>query len=436
MNYYELISKAFVIVAEALIVHTYCSNLFSIKPSVPRTAFTYFVGYAVVLAAAVFINVPAINVLLYFSVNLLILKYNYNCGNASCSFHSAVLCATMCLTEVISSLILGVFSEEYYPYEHSSIVLFELAVLSKLMYIIICIIGAKMFAKHNVGTSDNYTMLKLCALPIASSAIALTMLYASVSVEMKEELLLLIVCGLVILFFANIYILSVYRSIEEVSQDNLSMRLAILKDEADAGYYRMLDEQYQRERILIHDIKNHIQAIDGLASEGRYDELKSYVNDWSHDDGFQRQVRFCDNSVLNIVICRYERDCEENGIDFYCDIRDKSVDFIDNVDISSMFGNLLSNAYEAAVDSEEKSIEFEIISKPTQKTTVIRLSNSCSEAPEKGENGNYASRKKDKENHGIGQKSIKRLVGKYNGSITSSYNEREHKFETLIIFPR
>lgn len=73
------------------------------------------------------------------------------------------------------------------------------------------------------------------------------------------------------------------------------MRLAMQKDEYDAEYYKLLEEQYERQRILIHDVKNHMQTINGLAAEGNTEEIQKYIAEWGYDKALQKQVRYCRN---------------------------------------------------------------------------------------------------------------------------------------------
>ena len=63
--------------------------------------------------------------------------------------------------------------------------------------------------------------------------------------------------------------------------------------------------------------------------------------------------------------------------------------------------------------SAEKFIEIDIQIKPVQKTTIIRIANSCDEKPKKASDGLFISNKKDKENHGVGQRSVARIIRKY-----------------------
>ena len=321
-----------------------------------------------------------------------------------------------------------------YHSTHNPVSLFALFIISKLIYAFLCFLSARTLAPQKSGTFRSSSVIRLCSLPASSALLSIIVIYTSTWIDLPLNFQILISICLVGLLFANMYTVKIYSNTEKVNRENLAMKLAMQKDESDAEYYRMLQEQYDRQRILVHDVKNHMQVIDSLAADGKCSEIQSYIEKWGFDKAFQKQSRYCDNGILNIIVSKLAKDCEENGIDFNCDIRDKSVDFIDDVDISALFGNLLSNAFEAARLSEDKIIELDIIIKPIQKTTIIHIINSCQDEPKRNNGGLFISWKDDKGNHGLGQKSIARIVKKYKGQADNYYNNKKKQFEWVIVF--
>lgn len=424
---------AMVHIAEASTIHAYANYLFNAKRSKLSTSFAFFAGYATLYLIFMLLDNQLINLLSNFVITTVILYTTFSCGFVSASFQSAVLTAFMMLSEVTTSIIISLFSQDYSAYTYRPSVLAAIGIISKLLNIFFCFLSARLFTPHKSGITDNRSMLKLCALPIASSCVAFTVFYICILVDLPFAVQIAVSICLAILLFANIYTISIYSNTEKINRDNLSMKLALQKDESDAEYYKMLQDQYDRQRILVHDIKNHMQIVNNLAAEGRIDEIQSYIEEWGFDKGLQKQTRYCENAILNIIVSKLAKDCDENGIRFFCDIRDKSIDFIDDIDISALFGNLLSNAFEAAKESEEKVIELDIHIKHMQKVTVIKVMNSCKEKPEKSDGGFLVSRKKDKENHGLGQKSIARIVKKYNGQAENYYDEDKKQFDWVIV---
>ena len=433
MNIYiQFIITAMACLSEALTVNTYANHLFSAKQSKLRTFFTFALRYSLIFAVSLAWGSLPVNGIVFLAVNAGILYTSYSCNIGTALFRSAVMTAFLILPEYLADMIIVInYSNEPSFPPYSSPVSVAFFIVSKLVFIILCFLDIRLLKPRK--TAEKRYMLKLCAVPAASVLAVVTVVCICFFVHLSNEMQILISVSLGILLFANAYAISVYSNIEAVGGEALSEKLAEQKDEFDAEYYKMLQEQYDRQRILVHDVKNHMQIINNLAAEGKTDEIRKYIGEWGFDKGLQRQVRYCDNGILNIIVNQLAKDCEENGISLFCDIREQSVSFIDDIDISPLFGNLLSNAFEAAKESEEKIIELDVQFKPTQKMTIVRVMNSCQEPPQKDSEGLLLTNKKDKEKHGYGQKSIVRIVNKYNGQADNYYDDEQKLFDWVIV---
>ena len=103
---------------------------------------------------------------------------------------------------------------------------------------------------------------------------------------------------------------------------------------------------------------------------------------------------------------------------------------VPSMDICTILSNALDNAIEANVKIEKMSDRY-IETKITNDESGIFISikNPSLEAPKKRA-GNYISSKTDKENHGLGLKSIKRTVDKHKGDMFIKY---ENEVFTIIV---
>ena len=110
----------------------------------------------------------------------------------------------------------------------------------------------------------------------------------------------------------------------------------------------------------------------------------------------------------------------------------KSIDFLKEDDITSLFCNLLDNAVEAATYMQDGIIELSSYRQESTSFAVVTLANSCRINPLK-ENDQLASTKPDKLKHGYGLKIIRRIVNDYEGEIQHYYSDEEHFFHTIII---
>ena len=130
-------------------------------------------------------------------------------------------------------------------------------------------------------------------------------------------------------------------------------------------------------------------------------------------------------------MCIRDRLCYESNIDFFADIRNIDFSFIKDSEITALFDNLFENAFEAAQKSFEKFLKIEIDYK-NENYIFIKISNSTSNKPY-FQKGLPITTKENKKHHGIGTKSISRIVKKHNGNLEYNYIENKNIFVTSIL---
>ena len=237
--------------------------------------------------------------------------------------------------------------------------------------------------------------------------------------------------SVIALLMVNILVTVVYNHIQKMYNDRLELELIAQKAKMDTENYKILENQYENQRVLIHDIRGHMQVMRGLLESKNYDELENYLLDMERDPALQKIARLCDNTVLNVILVHHASICKSLGIDVDFDIRQHSVDFISAHDITAIFDNLLTNAEEAAKNTSEKYIKLSA-TQQGETGVLITVINSCNSAPDMDDDGNIKTKKKDKEHHGVGLKSVKQAVQRYHGVSRMYYSNEENRFHSVI----
>lgn len=420
--------------AEALIAWLYFEYLYERKTSTGILALSFFVGYAILLGVY-YLNITIANTLSFFVVNSVLAYLNYRCTWKAALLQSAFLSFIMTVAEILMALVISLFGHEFAAYTYNFSVMVALIVLSKLLYLIFSVICVRVFAPHTQKQEDPKMMVFFCGLPIFSMLMSVLIVYLGSYTELTTTTEIMIVLVVFALMLINLVFLVIYNILQKVNAERLALQLSVQKEEADAAYYGALREQYEKQRILIHDIKNHLQTIDGLLVDKNSDAAISYVSQISKQFDPMRQVRYCADPVLNMILVRYSGDCQKLSVALHCDIRDNGITFMDALTTTTLFGNLLSNALEAAVASAERSIELSIVYSSQQDTLLVSIVNSCDTAPTPDRKGGYQTRKKNSEIHGIGLKSIERVVKALRGVSTMYYSADEKQFHHIIQFP-
>ncbi|MDU1540264.1 MAG: ATP-binding protein [Paeniclostridium sordellii] len=223
-----------------------------------------------------------------------------------------------------------------------------------------------------------------------------------------------------------IIVLKTIKDIKEKSEENL------LKEKIDMqyNYYLNLQEAQNKVKRLYHDMSNHMMCIKNMSSQK--EDVNQYIDEVSKELNGIKEIYSTGNMILDIVLNEKQADCNENNINLFCDINFSKCNFIDMIDVCSVFSNILDNAIEACnkIKNDEKYIK--IRGTFVKSYYVIRCENSKVNKI-KIKNNRIISSKKDKFIHGIGLKSVKSSLKKYDGEL--EIEDFEDKFLVQIYIP-
>ncbi len=309
------------------------------------------------------------------------------------------------------------------------------AVLSfsgKLIYKGFCRITRRFSKESSPLSGYDPAALMLTGFSLATLFILLMASYTAFFIALPLTIGSLALAGVMILLFDNLLIYIGYRMTQRMNRRDLSRQLMLQKQQTEISYYKALEEQYDRQRVLIHDIRKHLGSIRGLAQAGGDTAVVQYVTELERSPALQKRVKICGNRLLDVILARYGEVCAEKGIRFSADIRDQSVDFLSQSDMTSLFGNLMENAVEAAEGAEGPYIEL-LCDLRAGEALMVSLVNSCAAPPKSDGMGGFASTKQDIVHHGLGLKSIAQVVNKHDGTLRQYYDEGTALFHTVIL---
>ena len=432
----EAISLAVLYLVEACIACVYLDYLFERK----RKLWIYIIGFALgygALFGLSLIDLIVLDAIGFTLINFLLITFNYRCGIKTALIHSAFLCFLMMTAEILISLVITLFGYSYSECTRNFTMMLTLMVWSKMLYMVFATIGALVFSPHKQENAEPGAMLLFCVLPVSSVAATAAITYIGMSAGVNRMTTVVITIAVAVLLLMNLLFLAIYNHIQRINRDHMALQLALQRDQADTVHYQALQAQFENQRILVHDIKNHLSVIDAMALRGNTEEISAYIHKLDASLKAVPQARLCSEPILNMLLLRFHEDCRKNGITLQCDIRDHCLHFLDTADITTLFGNLLTNAVEATAACEEadRRISLSVRRNIAQASVVISLENPCDQPPDTDAEGNFITRKKDRIRHGVGLKSIRRVVKKYSGMETLRYDADSWLFCHIIHFP-
>lgn len=194
--------------------------------------------------------------------------------------------------------------------------------------------------------------------------------------------------------------------------------------------YKQSRESIELINYKYHDLKHQIAV---LRSEEDPKKREEFLNRMEEEIRQYEAQNKTGNKVLDTVLTTKSLYCAKHGITFTCVADGTLLDFMDVMDICSIFGNALDNAIECELKIQEKEKRLIHVTVSKQKQfLILRFENYCEETLQYQE-GTPVTTKKEKEFHGYGLKSIQYTVNKYDGAV--SVNLEDNWFELKVLIP-
>ncbi len=395
-----------------------------------------FAGGYLVLCLLSLLQITAVTAAAFFALNTGLLLLNYRCSARAAILHSAYLSFIMTLPDILGSLLLALSSQASAIYAtrdtYTFSTEFALQIGSRLLYLLLAMLGARVLSRQGTG-QESRLMASLCCIPLFSVMMGMGIIWLSTHNTSVHTAALLSTINVFALLLANLLFLVVYGYLQKAGQEHLETQLTLQQGAAEAAYYLALQEQFDQQRILIHDIKNHLHTIESLADAGQDAQVVEYITKLESSLLPPQQAKMCSDPVMNAILLRFSKNCMEHDVQFLCDVRDGASGHMDAPGVTTLYGNLLSNALEAASVSQNRSIELSVTKQ--HDALLVSVVNSCDVPPVPDGGSGFLTRKADPQHHGVGLRSIARIVKQYNGLETMYYDAGTKQFHHIIRFP-
>lgn len=195
------------------------------------------------------------------------------------------------------------------------------------------------------------------------------------------------------------------------------------------AYYEEKLKEEERVRSVYHDMKNHLLVLEhadagarAKEAAGKLQEQLAAYEDYVHTG----------NGILDIILKEKAADAREKQIDFSAAADLHGMDFLEPLDISTIFGNGLDNAIEASEKLPEGQRVILVKAGRVQDFLSILIENTC---PADRETKKGRTSKKDDFFHGFGISNMQKAAGKYGGHLNAGCAEGRFSLKILIPIP-
>ena len=377
-----------------------------------------------------------------------------------------ILSVAVWLTDVAAVLTYQVLVAEGALYLNAPQLQYILLVAATRMAEFMVILLVSMAVGRRAGRHITVRQVALSVLlPLYSVFNMYCMLYL-VQIFPTKEMLVLLGINLLLLIGLNIYFCVLVDVMSENHRLENERNLYRAQARMQHQYYEREEEKYEASRKLIHDIRNHIQAMEALyarehaggviggnagreasgAAEGdTCGDASSAVRGASHGDArsavcedshgaahiaekyagdihrmlnsFQQRY-YTSEKLLNIILNDKAKAMQRLNVREDMKVGELSLDFMREMDVTALFANLLDNAVAAAAESREKYVRLRV-NRVRQFLSVI-LENSCDTAPVKA-GSTFRSRQAG--HQGLGLKIIRQTVEQYGGDMQMDWKD-------------
>ena len=415
---------------EAVILWQYTSNLFTSSYG-SKIRLALLSALYTILFLLSLLKQTGLNVVSFFVFNTVFLYVLFKLKLLLALFHSAIVTAIMGISEIAVLGIISRFFPHFLLETDAGLVFYT--VFSKIfffavIYLLIHLFKGKKLNQEQYGHSEILLML----IPVSSIFIIFTLLSIGETSTFAPPIDFLVTICAVFLLMVNLLVFGINQYNQKKSQEYADLQLLLQKESDSVEYYEMMLAQNENQSILIHDIKKHLQSIKLLNEKHDSDKINAYIQQLMESSDLRGTTNICDNEMLNAILCRYQRQCNDKHIHFHTDIRSGTVQYIYQHDLTSLFCNLLENAMESAENIPDSFIELTVQKKENSPFVIIILINSCQNTPVYNQEGVPVSHRSDNGRHGFGIKSIKKVVKQYHGNLQMYYDNDSGTFHTII----
>lgn len=222
----------------------------------------------------------------------------------------------------------------------------------------------------------------------------------------------LLVLNLGCIVLAALYLLYFIKVIYEKNYLEYEVKMLERQAEMQYEYYLRQEKEYSKTVQVLHDVNKHIKTIEQLYKNGYQEDLTRYTGEIGGKLQTLIPVQYTANPILDILLTDRTAIMSEKDIEFAINVDNVSLDFLDAIDITTIFGNLLDNAIEACerVTGKRKiiveiSMYHEMLSICVKNTFLSVQWRNGLPVSEKGKN------------HGIGLFNVRHSVDKYDGNM-------------------
>lgn len=372
--------------------------------------------------AIMLFHIDNLNLVLFtnFIIFYFFLKSVTKAGTARCLFVFISVCCLVSFFSLYAYFINAFFQEEISRGVDTSYNIIQMGLTLAVTALLFPLTKYYAWMIDNINIGKVWYLFSILPISLMVSNIyTIPISYANIrvgKVYAKGFIITIFELALYLIVFILFYIFSK----TTIEKTKLTERNNIL--EIQKSYTESLQSYIKYTSKARHDFKHSVHVMSRLADEGNLSALKDYIAQYENSLTVTAPVRICKSEALNALFNHYRQQAIENNVDinWRIDLPDKSR--ILDVDLCSIFGNILENAIDGCCTVEEGKRYFNLTSEIKGDCLYIVSTNNYGK-PLRMDGEEFSSTKH--QGKGIGLYSMKSITDVYDGIFEAGNNDGE-----------
>ena len=245
---------------------------------------------------------------------------------------------------------------------------------------------------------------------------------------------MLIIVGMAIFTFTYLVVFLYSKNTLYFRDQEQKDKIQIAQLQQQFAYYQEKLKDEEKVRSVYHDMKNHLLVLQRhiLQRQINSPETAEMVEKLQSQVAMYEDYVHTGNDILDIILKEKSELAREKSIAFSVTADLNGVDFIEPLDISTIFSNALDNAIEASEKLPEEQGAILVKAGKMQNFFSVLIENNCLQ---NSENTNIRTTKSDDFLHGFGISNMRKAAEKYGGQLTTKYEKGTFTLKILIPIP-